>query len=379
MKQIFLPIAFISCILLTPRESLAQKDILYKKDTTQQRCKILKTTRSNYHYAFVDILQNVYATTIAKSLVDSVKYNFYDSNLVQHKLFKNVLKPVVVEDITLVKHSWIFTLTAGLNLSNLLEFNNPSGTDKKTLSGTATLDVGLNYAKEGKRFAMTNELHSLIAVQKSGLTRTDYIQRVSNDISTLHDFSIAFGKSKKWNFNLIVKTNTSLFTVYDGDYYKDYNALGKTQAFLSPYDVTISPGIKWQRNKFLRVSISPYSFNLYGVKSNEIVAKGIYITETDDSGNYKNFLFKTLGAEVNFWYDRRIKKWLDMQYRIGISSNYFEKIANNGLLDGLFITRFMLIKDLYLTHRATLEMDFSAAPIKPFYSQTILLSYTKAF
>ena len=222
-------------------------------------------------------------------------------------------------------------------------------------------------------------MHSLIAVQKSGLTRTDYIQRVSNDISTLHDFSIAFGKSKKWNFNLIVKTNTSLFTVYDGDYYKDYNALGKTQAFLSPYDVTISPGIKWQRNKFLRVSISPYSFNLYGVKSNEIVAKGIYITETDDSGNYKNFLFKTLGAEVNFWYDRRIKKWLDMQYRIGISSNYFEKIANNGLLDGLFITRFMLIKDLYLTHRATLEMDFSAAPIKPFYSQTILLSYTKAF
>ena len=186
-------------VLVISFNATAQKDLIYKKDTTQQRCKILKTTRSNYHYAFIDRLQNVYKTTIAKALVDSVKYNFYDSNLVQNKLFKNVLKPVVEEDITSVQRLWIFTLTAGFNLSNLLEFNNPSGIDKKTLSGTATIDIGLNYAKEVKRFAMTNELHSIIAIQKSGLTRTDYIQRASNDISTLHDFSIAFGKSKKWN------------------------------------------------------------------------------------------------------------------------------------------------------------------------------------
>ncbi len=358
--------------------SYAQQDLLYKKDTTQQRCKILKTTKSKYRYAFLDSLQKVYKASISKSLVDSVKYNYYDSNLVQDKLFKNLVKPVVEANAP-KQCSWIFTTTLGFNLGNLLEFNNPSGIDKKTLSGTATIDLGLNYAKEGTRFAMTNELHSIIAIQKSGLTRTDYIQRASNDISTLHDFSFGFGKSKKWNFNLIAKTNTSLFTVFDGDYYKDYNALGKTQAFLSPYDVTISPGIKWQPNQFLRLSISPYSFNIFGIKSNEITAKGIYITDVDASGNYKNFLFKRLGAEMNFWYDRNIKKWIEIQYRIGVSSNYFEKIANNGLLDGLFITKFKLLKDLYLTHRASLKMDFSAAPIKPFYSQTLLLSFTKSF
>jgi hypothetical protein len=365
-------------LFLIYQNTFAQRDIIYKKDTTQIRCKILKTTAGKYEYAYADSASKIFKTKILKTLVDSIKQNFYDSNLVQNKIFSKIVKPIN-EEIVHVQKNWMFTAGIGFNVGNMLEFNNPSGTDKKSLSGTSSIDLGLNYSKDGARFAMTNELHYIFGLQKAGLTGADNIQRVTDELATLHDFSIAIGKTKKWNFNLIAKTTTSIFTIYDGDYFKDINILGKIQGFLSPYDVTISPGIKWQPDKYLRISISPYSFNLYGVKHDEILGKGIFITDTTATGNFKKHLFKRLGAEINFWYDRKIKTWLDMQYRLGVSSNYFEKITKNGMLDGLFITKFKLVKNLYLTHRASIKGDFSVSPFKPFYSQSILLSYSKTF
>lgn len=357
---------------------LAQKDIIYKNDSTMIRCKILKATTDKYEYAFVDSAYKVFKTKILKNLVDSVSYNFYDSNLVQHRIFTKKTKPVT-EEIIPVQKNWKFLLSLGLNVDNIIEINNPGGSDKKSLSATSSIDAGANYSKEGSRFAVTNELHYLFGLQKAGFTSAAHVQKLTDDINILQDLSLAIGKTKKWNFNVIARASTSFFTIYNGDYFKDYTSLGKAKAFLSPYDVTISPGIKWQPNAYLRVSISPYSFNLYGVKSQEVSNTGVFITEVDGVGNYKKNLFKRLGAEVNFWYDRQVKKWLDVQYRLGISSNYFEKIAKNGLLDGLFITRVKLVKDLYLTHRATLKADFSASPFKPYYNQSILLSFSKTF
>lgn len=365
--------------ILISTNAFAQKDIIYKKDSTQERCKIVKVTKQQYLFIRVDSLLAISKSSIAKTQVDSVKYNFYDSNLIVHKWLGNLHAPVET-DLSIIKQSsWLFTASIGCSLGNLLEFNSPGGTDKKSLSATVTVDLDLNYKNEKKRFSMSNELHSIMAIQKTGFTATDYVQKVSNDINTLHDFSLALGKQRKWNVNLIVKTMLTPFTIYDGDYYKNYTGLGKIQAMLSPYDITVSPGIKWEPDNYLRLSISPYSFNLFGVQNAEIRNKGIYITDMDASGNYKAFLFKRLGAEINIWYDRQIKQWLNLQYRLGISANYFERLANSGLVDGLFITKFKLFRELYLTHRVVLQMDFSNKPLKPFYSQTILLSFTKSF
>jgi hypothetical protein len=381
MKQVIIKvkICLLNFFLLAiSTQIFAQPDIIYKNDSTQIRCKILKVITDKYEYAFADPTNKVFKTKILKTFVDSVNYDFYDSNLVQNRIFIKKTKPVT-EEIIPVQKNWKFTLGIGLNIESIIEFNNPFGSDKKSLSGTCAIDAGANYSKDGSRFAMTNEVHYIFGLQKPGFTTADHLQRVSDNINFLQDLSLAIGKTKKWNFNVIARAATSFFTIYDGEYFKDHTGLGKAKAFLSPYDVTISPGIKWQPNKYLRISLSPYSFNLYGVKNQQVSAKGIFITDLDASGNYKQNLFKRLGAEVNFWYDRQIRKWLDVQYRLGISSNYFEKIAKNGLMDGLFITRIKLVKDLYLTHRATLKADFSMSPLKPYYNQSILLSYSKNF
>jgi hypothetical protein len=360
------------------QDSFAQRDIIYKKDTTQIRCKILKATADKYEFAYSDSVSKVFKTKILKTLVDSIKQNFYDSNLVQNKIFSKIVNPIT-EEIVPVQKKWIFTAGIGFNVGNVLEFNNPGGTDIKNLSLNTSLDLGLNYKKQGKKFEMTNELHYLFGIQKEGLGGGTHIQKVQDDLATLHDISIGIGKNNKWNFNLIIKSATALFTIFDGTYFKDYNTLGRIKGFASPYDVTVSPGIKFQPNQYFRISLSPYSFNLYGIKNSEITSKGIYITDVDAGGNYKNFLYKRLGAEVNFWYDRRVKEWLDIQYRLGFSSDYFEKIGKNGLMDGLFITKIKIIKDIYLTHRASLKGDFATSPFKPYYNQSILLSYSKAF
>ena len=278
-----------------------------------------------------------------------------------------------------VESPWQTTLALGFNLGNVLVFNAPSGGNKSTFSLSSSIDASLGYQKEGHRFQMSHELHYLFGVQKEGTAPNKPLQRANDDLNTFHDVSVGFGKKNRWSFNLIAKTSTAIFTIYDGNYFKDVTGMGKTLGWLSPYDITLSPGIKYQPNRYLKVSISPYSVRLFGVKNQDIANTGFYTQDPDGDGIYDQFEFTRLGAEVNVWYDRKIKQWLQMQYRIGISSNYFENIAKNGLLDGLFITRLKLFKDCFLMHRATLKGDFSQPSFKPFYSQTILLAYAKTF
>lgn len=356
---------------------LAQKDLIIKKDSTEIRCKILKETHTKYNYAFVNSKNKVVKNSILKSIVAVIQYDKYDANLVENKLFDKKSSSVVEGEDAIKAYQHTFSI--GLNLGNILEFNSSSGSDKKSFSLTSAIDLGLDYFKEGHRFAMTNELHWNLSIQKAGLTSNEHIQRVSDELATLHDFSYTLTKNSKWNVNLIAKTNTSIFTVFDGDYFKDYNNNGKTQGFLNPYEVVFSPGIKYQPNDYFRLSFSPYSVSLYGLTNQQIANTGFYTQTYDTNNDYDLFVFKQLGAELNIWYDRKYKKWLEMQYRLGISSDYFSDIAKNGLIDGLFITKFKIIKNVSLSHRGILKGDFFEKPFKPYYKQTILLSFSKSF
>lgn len=354
----------------------AQKDLIRKKDTISLRCKILMETPTMYTYAFINSKNKVKKTTILKSTVENVEYNKYDKNLVKNKLFTDDTS-IILDEEPIKPYQYSFAL--GLNLSNILEFNAPSGPDKKSFSATSTLDLGLDYFKEGNRFAMTNELHWIFAVQKSGISGSDRIQKVSDDFTTLHDFSYTLSKNSKWNANLIAKSSTSIFTMYDGNHFKDYNNNGKIQGFLNPYQVVLSPGIKYQPNNYFRLSLSPYSVSMYGLNSQQIANTGFYTQTYDANGNYDLFVLDQSGAELNIWYDRKYKKWLEMQYRLGFSSNYFSKTDTNVLMDGMFITKIRIFKNIYLTHRAILKGDLLETPLKPYYKQTILLSFAKNF
>lgn len=375
-KPFYKKILFTSMLILTGSITFAQRDIIYKKSSNPIRCRIIKETRTAYEYAFVNSFDNsVQKTKLLKSQIDSTKLNAYDNDLATHFLLGNAPQEQAQQN----PKPWQGNASIGLTIGNILEFNAPGGGNKKSFTGSTSIDATTRYRKEGKRLEMSHELHYLLSILKPGFSSGVHLQKAGDALNTLHDISYAFGKSKKWNFNLITKTTLALFTTYNNDNFKDYALSGRKQAFLSPYDVTISPGIKYQPNQYLRISASPYSFNLYGIKHHDVRIKGIYITDVDAAGNYKNFLFKRLGAEVNVWFDKSVKNWLMMQYRVGVSSNYFERIARNGLLNGQFYTKIKIIKNIYLDHRAVLNADFSVAPLKPYFNQAILISYAKSF
>ncbi len=386
IKQ-FLAIIMSVVFILAADRSAAQ-DVLYKRDSI--RCKILKVTTTDYVYAYRDSNNTVVQATISRRLVDSVKYKRYVTDTIkivsesdknkQEKKEASVAASDKDKDKDEDKVSpWLFTFGIGLSATNFLEINSPHDSNKNSLSATCTIDLGMTYKKDGGRFEMSNELHWLFVAQRSSLKSSAHIQRVADELKTLHDFSLGMNKGNKWSVNVIAKLTTSVFTIYKGDYFQNVNHTGKEQGFINPYEVILSPGIKFQPDKYFKISLSPYSMRFYGLESQAIANTGLYTQDTNANHNYVRYEYKLLGAELNIWYQRKIRKWLEMQYRLGISSEYIDRIGKNCFMDGLFITKVKLIKNLSLSHRAVLKGDLGDKPFKPHYTQTIVLSYTRLF
>jgi hypothetical protein len=427
----------ISCILIllllsSAYSAKSQNDTIFLKANQKIVCTQIKDSANQYHFLYHAGDTTILQGSILKVLVDTVKYSKFlgqglllpdsirtknksirtgDSIKVITKSVLPVINPAI--DSTTIKPPnqetqqatdqsvksenkkkskaekqaenssgekfWQFSFAYGINLGNILEFNNPAGPDKKNFTLNTSVDLALNYRNPNRKFGMTNEIHYLLGIQREGLTSGNYSQIIQDQLTTFHDFSVGLGKKNKFNVNLILKSTNAVFNQYDGYYFKDVNNLGLIQAFASPYNIIVSPGFKYQPSMFFRISVSPYSFQLYGVKNLEIANKGIYITEMDQAGKYKRFQFNRQGAEVNFWLDKQVKEWLTMQYRLSFSSDYITNFGKNGLMDGFFITKIRIVKNIYLTHQATIKSDLAVNFLSPHYNQMILVTFSKSF
>jgi hypothetical protein len=270
-------------------------------------------------------------------------------------------------DSTKKVNPWQFSGGLGFNVSHTLDLNHVQNNSKNGFAFVNTIDLGANYQPDSGRFLMSNEVHWQVALYKNNLN-SSVTQKTNDNLNSLHDWSLGFSKKNRWHINIIAKFSTAIINSFEGGSIEDFNNTGEVERFLSPYELIIDPGIKFQPNKYFRLSFSPFSSRLYGVSDSDIAAKGIYIEDKDENGNFKSRVFEAQGASFNIWYDRKIKKWIEMQYRLGISSNYLEGLINNGRVDGLFLTKFKIVKNVYLIHRATLKGDLLSQFKKPNYS-----------
>lgn len=276
-----------------------------------------------------------------------------------------------IEEDTTTK-AWEVSINLGLNLSHTMQINGVPNTGKLGFSTTNGIDLNLNYTKN--RIISTNEFHWQFSLYKAGLK--SITQKTADELLSLHDLSTGFSDYRRWNINLIAKTKTGVFSTYEDGLFRDTTGGVMVQSFLNPYELILSPGIKWQPTKSFRVSLSPYTFRIYGLTNQAIANTGLYIEDRQPNGiDFVKRIVEKQGAELNVWYDKKIKKWIQMQYRVAIKSSYAEKLLNNGAVDGLFITKIKLISNIYLTHRATLRGNLEEKPFKPVYIQVITLSY----
>lgn len=273
--------------------------------------------------------------------------------------------------------SWEFSSSLGLNLSHTLNVNAPINAPKQGFATTNTIDLSANYIKENSRFKSQNEFHWAFSFFKASANAAT--QNTADQVNSLHDFSYSIGKKRVWNVNLIAKAETPIFKLYEGNFLKDYEQLGQVQRFLNPYKYVLSPGIKYQPKKWLGISISPYSVQFFGLTDQKIADKGQHTEEQNPDGHYKLKVNEVLGAETNIWITKKFKRRAEINYRLNISSNYFENTLKNGKMGGIFITKINIIKNLGLTHRATLKGDLAQKPYKPFYNQVVLLAYNLSF
>lgn len=396
MKKIIVLVS----IFISIKTIAQQKSTLYVKGGQKIIVSQVKKLPKETSFFYKDSAQKLAKTSLPNWLIDSIVVGKIDTAKVTNVLAETMVqavdtaKPVVIDTVINVEpqvtnqptnntptpkeKNYSFNYAFGITLGNFLEFNNPTGIDKKGFSLTASLDLNYKYFKPNALVNMSHELHYTFGVQRESLSSGSNFQRVQDDLLTLHDFSIRIKSNSKWSINTIAKFSTSLFTVYDGEYFKDVTGLGKIKAFNSPYSLSLAPGIKYDFSSALKVSLSPYSFELYGVQNDEIRNKGIFITDVDGAGNFKNSIIRKQGFEMNIWFDKNVKDWLEMQYRLSVNSDYAGGFGNNGIIDGLFLTRFKIAKSIYLTHRATLNNTFNNNFWKPFFTQTIQLSYNKS-
>ncbi len=278
-----------------------------------------------------------------------------------------------------VAPTWKKTLSVGLSLSHTLNINPPaSNAPEEGFGSSVTLKASLDYVKEKSRFKMKNNLSWLMVLYKAnGQTPT---QSTSDILLINHDFSYSFKKGGNWSINTIFNNKTSVLTLFDDNYLRDQNALGATQGFLNPYSITISPGIKYDTEKGLGISLSPYVFKIRGVTSQAIADKDIYFKDRANrilsDGHYKKSFQEQLGAGLQIWYKKDFGEWLSIDYKLFANSNYLENVFKNGTLEGQFTTSFFIYKGIGLTHTALLNGNFAQSPFKPFYNQVVVLSYT---
>ena len=273
---------------------------------------------------------------------------------------------------------WEKSFGIGLSLSHTLNVNAPANSaPKEGFGSTVSIDAMLNYIKENSRFQMRNDLSWTMALYKANSQMPT--QNTSDILLTNHDFALSFQKSGNWYFNLILNTETSILTLFENNYLRDQNAIGPIQSFLNPYSLTINPGIKYEINNGLGISISPYVLKIRGVTSQSIADKDIFFQDRDNrilsDGHYKKTFQEELGAGLQIWIDKRIGKWLAINYKIIANSNYLENMFKNGTITGQFTTNLFVYKGFGITHKGLLKGNFVQSPFKPFYNQVIVLSY----
>ncbi len=271
--------------------------------------------------------------------------------------------------------NWEKTLTWGANLSHTYNINQPASIPKQGLGYSNSIDIGINYVKDSSRLHATNTINWLFTMGKADVkSRT---VNTADQFLTFHDIFYKLSKKGKLSSNIIIKTETPIFTLYEESFLKDYNQLGPIKSFLNPYTVVISPGIKNEFSPKNSISLSPYSTEIFGLKSHFIADKGEYITDRRSDGHYETKKIKPNGAELNIWLNKRIKKRFDYDYKLGVLYNYISNDTQKGNLKGHFVTNYLIFKGLKISHRAKINGVFDTnKDFKPYYSQTILLSYT---
>lgn len=185
----------------------------------------------------------------------------------------------------------------------------------------------------------TQRLGKSSANQKSGFQKNLDIVRLTSR------YGYKLG-SDKWYVAIDAFAQTLLLKTYASNYLSPIDANDKVVAkFLSPIQITFSPGIDYKPNPHLSLFYSPCGIQVIYVADDSIASRGIHGNEVtrDAEGrilSYKNSFFG-LGSEFKAGYNNKYyKDRLSVTTNLRLFSNYLDHPEN---VDVLFTNNLSLL------------------------------------
>jgi hypothetical protein len=240
---------------------------------------------------------------------------------------------------------WTFGGGIGLDLGGLGLLNPKVGAGSNRL-GIGGLGTVFANKKEDKWF-WRNGFSLQLSTQRLGRTNSTQPSGFQKSIDVMR-FASRYGRkigSSKWYAAADLFTQTQLLKTYGSNYLSPINPTDRVVSrFLSPLQLTISPGIEYKPTDHLALFYSPCGIQWIYVADDSIAATGVHGNDVvrDDLGaiiSYENS-FLGLGSEFKAGYaNKYFEDRLSVVSTLRLFSNYLKEPQN---IDVLATTTFNL-------------------------------------
>ncbi len=287
---------------------------------------------------------------------------------------------------------WTFGATIGLNVqyaSNRLVADQPA---RSTFSNTNYLNLLLNY--DGTYLQNYSQFYWTFTLQSTSIQNIKFV-KYGETAYLQNQLLFRFNETSKWSLSLLSQLDTDILPTYSGGLLRDTtcSCLGATRQFMSPYTLSLSPGITFKVKQIMSISLSGYSLKLFGFSEQAMADKGYQLLElnpnldlmTSDKRHFKTQLWQQTGALLyfklmhKFWKDKKQIPRLTLNYQLYVNLNYIGTFTEKSTWRGTFVTSWQLLKNINLTHNFSIRPTPLTFPQQPLYAQTLLLSYTLNF
>jgi len=262
----------------------------------------------------------------------------------QIKIDHNRASTLRKEKVTKDSSGWQLGMAFGLDFFQLLQINPKvgAGEDRIQFGGVSTI-FGV-YQKDRLRWENIGTL--LFAVQRLGSGSTMIgsnvvpkpYQKTVDELRVVSSFSYDKSEGSPWSYSADFIFSSQVVSTYRGNFLRDVsgNNEGPVSRFMSPAQISFSPGSRYQPNENWRILFSPASFKSIVVADDAIASipgkeedkVGLHGTVWRAEDDFENVFFQ-FGASFRTQYQNKYaKEKLQQKSELILFSNYLMEAKN---------------------------------------------------
>ena len=210
-------------------------------------------------------------------------------------------------------------------LFNQSAFSNWASGGDNTIAGNATINYSLNYRKD--KFIWNNKLIASYGLTKS--SNSNFPKKTNDGIN----FNSTFGydADNLWFYSFLINFKTQFTKGYTYSTVDGEETRTEYTNFMSPGYLLVGPGMLWEKNKNLKINLSPATSKFVFVeKSLTLPDEAYFGVEEGKSLRYE------IGFSGSIYYKVEVMENITVENTFALYSNYIDQPQNidlNYLMD----------------------------------------------